>query len=85
MIVEWLLDVLLGVIQPILQLASFESPAIGDLAGFFLLGMEIGQANRYVPIDVFLVVVAAGLAFDLVMTGAHFLVFTYRLIPLKFT
>lgn len=85
MIFEWVLDVILGVITPILQLVSWQAPAIGDLSGFFLLGTEIGQANRYLPIDVFLVVVAAGLAFDLVMTGAHFLVFVYRLIPLKFT
>jgi hypothetical protein len=85
MIIKLLVEIVLGLVAPLLSLASFSAPAVGDLSGAAAIGSSIGQANRYLPIDQFLILIVAGLAFDLVLSGGQFLVFVYRLIPLKFT
>lgn len=86
MIVDWLVGLLLAVTLPVLQLASFTAPAVtDDLSGMAALGSSLGQANRYLPVDTFLVLIVAGLAFDLVLTGTQFAVWLYRLIPGKAT
>jgi hypothetical protein len=85
MITHWLVSAMLGVLTPILSVLSFSAPAVGDVAGAAVLGSQVGQANRYLPVDQFLLLIVAGLAFDLTLTGAQFGVWLYRLIPLKFT
>ncbi|MCU1592562.1 MAG: hypothetical protein JWP11_3818 [Frankiales bacterium] len=80
-----MLDLVLGVLTPLFTLASFASPPIGDLTGAVTIGSSVGQANRYLPIDSFVVCIVAGLAFDLTLTGSQFLLFVYKLLPFKAT
>jgi hypothetical protein len=85
MILHWFVTGLLGLLTPVLTALSFATVPIGDLSGAVTLGSAVGQANRYLPVDQFLLLIVAGLAFDLALTGAQFFLFLYRLIPGKAT
>lgn len=85
MITDAIFGLFMGILTPILLLVGFAAPPVGDFGGAAVLGSEIGQANRYLPIDQFVILAVAGLAFDLVMTGAQFIIWLYGKIPFKAT
>lgn len=85
MIVQWLTDLVLGLLMPVLTVASFSAPAVGDLSAAVTIGSSAGQANRYLPVDQFVILILAGFVFDLSLTGARFFVWLYEHVPLKAT
>lgn len=86
MIWDALVAIGLAILAPVLAVVSFEADAVvGTGEGFLVVAQALGQGNRYVPVDQFIVLTLAGLVYDLVLTGATFGVWVYRLIPFKAT
>ena len=84
MITHLLLVAAIGVVEPWLLLVGFTAPT-ADMSGLATVGSMLASTNRYLPVDAFVTLTLAGLAFDLVLSGAHFLVWLWRLIPGKAT
>lgn len=86
MIVDTLVTLLFGLLDTVLTFASWPGQLSASLSSTSqTIGSALHLANNYFPVITAMILILAGLVFDLACTAVQFVLTIYRAIPLKAT